>query len=156
EDQKRTLLDEITTILPPGVADHLKTFVTHAKVAEDIEDLDADLVEDTWMNDVFTDAGYELESQGGDGGAVGHDHPQPPDYSGDAGGAFGVEVTAKAAAPPASATVAPPPKPVASAAQQQAAHDKGSHSKAMLFALLGSIIGLVLGAILGFVFGSVG
>jgi len=99
EDQKRTLLDEIATILPPGVADHLKTFVTRAQVADDVEDLDAELVEDTWMDDVFADAGYDLEGQGN--GSDGLDSP-PLDYGGDAGlgipegaGAIGAEMEVK-------------------------------------------------------------
>ncbi len=50
------LQNEIEGMLPPGVAAHLKTFVTGVSVADDVED--ASGVQEDWVADVFGEVGF--------------------------------------------------------------------------------------------------
>ena len=73
------LINQLGGMLPPGVADHLKTFVTNARVADDSEDLESSSTFSVdWIGDVLEDAGLagEIDLASSSALAVRGDGPQ--------------------------------------------------------------------------------
>ncbi|PIV98121.1 MAG: hypothetical protein CO108_05130 [Deltaproteobacteria bacterium CG_4_9_14_3_um_filter_63_12] len=143
-----TLQSEMEGMLPPGVAAHLKTFVTNISVAQDVNE--SSEVQEDWLQDVFEDVGFDDE----DLGPV--EAEAPP-----------VE---EAAAPPSPAPAPPPRDPTPAPQQVQrsapalpatssnteaviAAMQAEMKSQRTTFIVYGAIAGLLLGLGFGFAIG---
>lgn len=61
--QQAELMNALGDMLPPGVAAHLKTFVTGGSVVDDVADHSFGTQED-WVADVFDDVGFDADDVG--------------------------------------------------------------------------------------------
>lgn len=170
DDAAANIVEGLDDMLPPGVSDHLKSFVTGASEADDSDFMGAEVVDDGWMDDVFDDVGgfddFDVENAMSHASlpAVAKKEPEkPPELE-------------KAAPPPVEKKTSPPPvskktsKPAVKAAEpsnQAEIEELLKKKEATLMAAMevevkkmrgtfivyGAIGGLVIGAVLGAVIG---
>lgn len=145
------LQSEMEGMLPPGVAAHLKTFVTNISVAQDVDESSSGGVQEDWLQDVFEDVGFDDE----DLSPVDTEPPQ-------------VEAAAEPEPepPPPQRDPTPAPQPVHQSAPMLAASTSSANTEAVIaamqaemksqrtaFIVYGAIAGLLLGAGFGFAIG---